>query len=336
MPNQLQNEVVVLAKVRRLISAGLAGNDVSQPMASLIDETSRLPLRNLDAWESAIRTEIWETEGTFFRDTRSLWRRRTARFPSWLDLCSGDGFRRERILRALTEGAPNGLFFSLAMRRLNDWVPQVRSAARERLPMIARRSDPEVVVDGLWTMLPHCSSWGRMKHADAQVLADLISIDRVTQVLKSRITHATAGPAPLILAQAGRSPALDQWLGEIAATAVQPSVRARAYRYLLEGRVVWVVGRRWTWTDVKWCKQRLEPVLEERFISVNEPFWRILEEASVDRSARVRRVAADLLIQQLGAIGGDAAAMAERLASDPHQSVAERGRFLVSKLADRE
>jgi hypothetical protein len=235
----------------------------------------------------------------------------------------------------LTEGAPNGFFFSLAVRRLNDWVPQVRSAGRERLPEIASRSDPEYVVDGLWSTLPHSSSWGRMEHADAQALADLISIDRIAQALKCRITQAPARPGDLVLAQAGRSTALDQWLGEIAATAIQPSVRAKAYRYLLERRVVWVVGRKWTWTDVKWCKGRFEPVLGELSISVSKPFLTILGSALLDRSALVRRVAADLPIKQLDSVGDDAAVLAERVASDPSQSVAERGRFVLAKLASR-
>jgi hypothetical protein len=59
----------------------------------------------------------------------------------------------------------------------------------------------------------------------------------------------------------------------------------------------------------------------------------ILRTALVDRSALVRRIAADLLIEHRGAIGADAVEFADRLACDPSPSVSERGRFLLSKLA---
>ncbi len=130
MPDQLQNENDVLAAVHRYLHSGLAGREVAEAMASLIAETSRLSLNNLEAWERKLRTELWEIEKTASLARWKFWKRPVS-FVSWLDLCSGDGFKRERILRALSEGAPNGFFCSLAVRRLNDWVPQVRAARAE-------------------------------------------------------------------------------------------------------------------------------------------------------------------------------------------------------------
>ena len=334
MPRQLENETAVLAAVRRLIEAGLEGHDVATAMASIVSETSRLSLSNLDEWERKLRTELWAAEGSRSTVGWKLWKG-PVQFNPWLDLCSGNGFTREKIMRTLSEGAPNGFFFSLALRRLNDWVSQVRSAAREQLPELARRSDPRHVADALWHTLPHCSSWGRLDKSETQVLADLISIDRVASTLKSMIIRATAGPATVVLAQAARSSALDHSLGEIAAIGVQPSVRARAYRCLLERQVVWVVGRKWTWTDVRWCKGRFEPVLAQRPISVGEPFMLVLERALRDRSALVRRVGADLMIKHLSEVGTDAAILAQRLADDPCESVAERGRFLLARIGGK-
>lgn len=332
MPNQLQNGAAVSDAVRRLLAAGLAGYEVADAMTSLIAVTSLLSLNNLDNWERKIRAELWAMEQRL-SPTRWNASKTPARFASWLDLCSGDGFKRERILRTLSEGAPNGFFCSLALRRLNDWVPQVRAAAREHLPHIVERSNPERVVDALWSALAHCASWGRMQDADRQILADLISIKQVALALKSRIMKATAGPVTQILSQAGRAPALDGWLGEFASAAIQPSVRAKAYRCLLEGRMVWVVGRKWKWTDLAWCKGRFEPVLGERALSSQSGhFVANLRMASVDRSPLVRRVAAELLIKHLSSIGADAPRFAEQLASDPSAYVAERGRFALARL----
>jgi hypothetical protein len=290
-----------------------------------------IPLNKLDAWERMIRTQLW----TFEHKPTSVWwkfRKRRAGFASWLDLCSGDGFRRERIMRSLSGGAPNAFFLTLAVRRLNDWVPQVRAAAREHLPRLAECSDPEHVVDALWHVLAHCGSWGRMEDADRQLLADLISVERVAIALGSRILVATAGPVTQILSQAGRAPALDHRLKEFANSAIQPSVRAKAYRCLLEGRMAWVVGRKWRWTDLKWCKGRFEAVIEERAIAESVDFLACLRQALVDRSALVRRVAAEFLIKELRSIGNEAVSFAEQLASDRSAYVAERGCFALASL----
>ena len=330
MSYHLQNEGDVLMAARRFVHSSIKGRGEVEAMACLVNVTSHLSLNNLEAWERKLRMELWEID----RYPPSRWRlwKRPTRFVSWLDLCSGDGFRRERTLRALSERAPNGFFLSLALRRLNDWVSEVRAAAREHLPRIVERSDPKDVIDALWTTLPHFSTWARLGDAERQVLVDLISIDHLAVALKSRIVSAASGPATAILAQVGRAPKLDRWLGEIATSAIQPSVRAKAYRCQFERRMVWVVGRRWVWTDIKWCKGRFEPILGERPISPQGPFVEVLRMALSDRSPIVRRVAGEFLIQHLRDIGAESAGLAEKLASDPSPSVAERGRFALAQL----
>jgi hypothetical protein len=331
MAERLPNEAAVSAAVDRLLTAGLSGDDAADAMALLIAETSLLPVNNLDRWERLIRTNLW----AFQSKPTSIWQRlrgnRTG-FASWLDLCNGDGFRRERILRTLNGAAPNGFLLAFAIRRLNDWVPQVRAAAREHLPSLAARSDPKHVVDALWHVLGHCDTWGRMEVADRQALALLIRIEPIAVELCSRILAATSGPVAKILSQAGRVPALDHSLKEIASAAIQPSVRAMACRFLLDGRMSWVVGRKWRWTDLKWCKGRFEPVIEERAIAETSDFLSILRMALADRSALVRRVAAEFLIKELSSIGNEAANLAEKLAADPSAYVAERGRFAMASL----
>ena len=57
--------------------------------------------------------------------------------------------------------------------------------------------------------------------------------------------------------------------------------------------------------------------------------------ALADRSPIVRRVAGDLLIQQLEIVGTEAVNLAKLLASDDSPSVAERGRFALAQLSAR-
>src|SRR5919198_5843944 len=186
-----QVDNAVLAAVRRFLHASPAGSEAMEALASLIAETSRLPLTHLEARERALRAELWVAEEARRGPRWKFWSK-PARFVSWLDLCSGDGYTRERTLRALSDGAPNGFFCSLAVRRLNDWVPEVRAAARERLPLIASRSNPEHIVDALWHTLPHSISWSRLQDRDRLVLTDLVSIEGVSTVLKDRIVSAAA------------------------------------------------------------------------------------------------------------------------------------------------
>lgn len=332
MPCKLENENEVLASVRRFLHSGLRGQASAKSLDCLVSMTSRISLANLDAWERKIRTELCIAE-ELSTDGFKFWKK-PSRFASLLDLCSGDGFRREKILCTLPDGVPNSFFFSLAMRRLNDWVPQVRAAARENLLRIASPSKPILVVDTLWHTLPHCPSWRRIEDADWEVLQHLISLEGVVLGLKRRIIEATAGPATSVLTQAGRSAALDQWLGEIASHAIQPSVRAKAYRCQLESRMTWLAGQKWVWTDLKWCKGRHEAILGERILVESYPFLDTLKAAVVDRSSMVRRVAGELLIRNLGKIGKDSVSLARALSADSCQSVAERGRFALTNLSE--
>jgi len=212
----------------------------------------------------------------------------------------------------------------------------VRAAAREQLPLIASCSKPRDIVEALWHILPNWRSWVRLGQDDRRALLDIIAIHQVVLALKFRICAATAGPAAVVLSQAGPAGSLDRWLDEIAREAAQPSVRATAYRYLLEGRVVWVVGRRWKWTDLQWCRGRFEAMLEERALVAGHSLTALLHQASLDSAVAVRRVAGDLLIARLASVGADAFDLARRLASDPSPSVAERGRYALEKIETKQ
>lgn len=327
MRHQQEHEDEVLAAVRTFAQSVNSENIIHADMSALIEATSRLSLSNLDDWERRIRWEVTSSNPLIWK----LWAE-TALFLPWVDLCSGNGYKREKTLRALSGAAPNRFFFALAVRRLNDWVPQVRDAARKKLPIIAKESDPEHVVDVLCVTLPHWNSWGRSEAVDKRVLLEMTALPEVAHFLKLRIISATTGPMTAILVQAGRTDTLDDSLSEIAKDAIQPYVRAKAYKCLLEGKVVYSEGRKWEWTNIQYHRGHFKPILSERVLSFRSPFLETLKLAAVDRSAIVRRVAGDMLIQQLTSIGDEALKMAKLLASDSYPSVAERGKFALKKL----
>lgn len=220
----------------------------------------------------------------------------------------------------------------LAVRRLNDWVPQVRKAARESVSEIAANSDPEHVVEALFAILPYWNSWGRLEESDKQIFFEILATKKITKPLKNRLISATNGPIAKVLSQVGCSPVLDLYLPEIAHSALQPAARAKAYRSQLEGKMVWSEGRKWKWTDIRYCEGRYEPIVSERALSESWPFLETLKEAAMDKSSIVRRVAGELLIRNLENLGSESMILANLLATDPSTAVSERGKFALTKL----
>jgi hypothetical protein len=251
---------------------------------------------------------------------------------NWNDLGSGDGYVREAALRDLSGPAPNGFAMVLALRRLNDWVLQVRSAARDTLPALAEASDPEQVVDALCGLLPVAMLWGRAQAADRAVLERIVCLARITPCLRQRVMGAPAGPMPCVLAQSLRTAALDGHLPDIAKRALQPGVRALAHRTLITGQAAWVDGYRWQWTDLRHGRGRSQSVLGQRALEHRPALQQALDNAAADRSPLVRREAAKGLVDAMDTLGSAALPLARRLATDPSARIAERGTFVLRRL----
>ncbi len=239
MANSLPNPVVIEA-LHRSFSA--PADKVAEALSAVVSALNSIPLGNLELYERLIRNELQRVEATESSGTWKFWRKRD-RFATWLDLCNGDGWKREAILRTASGPVPNAWFLAFAIRRLNDWVPEVRAAAREHVLRMTSESDAEHVASALWLVLPHLSSWQRMRDSDRDVLLQLTGLEPAAHSLKAMILNATAGPAAAVLEQSLRHPANEHWLQELAFNAIQPTVRAKAFRFLFNGRVTWVVGR---------------------------------------------------------------------------------------------
>lgn len=331
MVQHKDHEKEVVDAVNYFAKTITSGGKIVADMSSLVTATSKIRLSNLDEWERLIR---WKFDEALQRNwlPRFKFGGDSTPFITWIDLCSGDGFKREKALRALSGRSPNSFFFALAVRRLNDWVAQVRKAACDKLHIIAAASDPEDIVEVLCATLPNWHSWGRLGDGEKQVILNILSLPDIAESLKKRLISATSGPMTSILAQSGRTGALDAHLIEIAESAIQPSVRAMAYRCQFEGKMVWVEGRKWVWTDKAYCKGRFMPQLGERKISVVKPFVENLYQSATDSSPIVRRVAGEWLIREYRSLGEQAFTLAKLLAADPSPSVAERGKFALERL----
>lgn len=326
----------VISAVKDFANSINLGGRIVADMSVLIDVTDKLRLSSFDYWERLIRSEFSSALRESNTPKWKLWSK-PKELITWLDLISWDGYRREKALRALSGPAPNTFFFSLAVRRLNDWVPQVRDAAREKLPELARLTNPMYVVEALIVALSNWNSWGRIEEVDKRIILQIICEKEIANSLRSKLILSASGPMPSLFAQLGRTSMLDGHIEEIASFAVQPSVRAKAYRSLFEGRIVWIEGRKWEWTDIRYCKGRLKPIVAERKLDIETPLLELLILSSKDPSSIVRRVSAEILIRELGNLDSAARVLAEKFASDKSPPVSERGEFALKKLdeADR-
>lgn len=315
-------------RVATSISKGEVDDDA---LASFVEQSNSIALTNIGQCESEIRSVIYEAQ--YQHDRRQLWKRpKDHRFVvPWFDLFSGDGFRRERALRTIRSGAPSAFLLAVLLRRLNDWVPQVREAARISAKEVLEKSDAELVVSVAWVMLPVRNTWGRLGELDIQVLDTITDRDAVASRLADKIERTDSGPAAKILRQASRRASLDRYLPELAQQAVQPAVRALAFRMLFRRQAVWQVGWQWRWTDKSLGERAREPKLSMRSFEHGLPASQLIEAAANDPAASVRRVAGDELVSKKDDLTASELEIARQLEADPYPSVAERGRFVLQR-----
>lgn len=332
---ELQNTTndIVLA-IQELTRSINANNNHRGDISSLIQITSNLELVNLDYWERLIRSELHNNLHSAIQSKWTRWLQPAPKL-TWLDIVSADGYKREKSLRALSGGAPNAFFLALFVRRLNDWVPQVREATREALPSLIKSTAPEHIAEVLCMLLLSWHSWGKIEEQDKQLFLDLVTNKEISLLLKSRLISSTSGPMPSLFTQVGRTDILDNYLNQIANEAVQPYVRAKAYRSLFEGRMTWVEGQEWQWIDKAYGRKKLIPVIAERKIDVQIPFLELLNRSANDRSSIVRQVSAEFLIRNIERLGLQARVFAEKFAADKSSNVAEQGRFVLRKLDEK-
>ncbi len=316
----------VLSAARDLAQAVGANRRADAAVEELVAATAKVPVSGMEMWERALRDELWSLGQSWPSSAEDL----SPGVP-WLDFAHGSGFYRERALRTCSREVPNGFLFAIVLRRLNDWVPHVRLAARECVPRIARETRTDHILPAIWTTLSHLHTWRRLRAEGLGTLMGLLGDADLVEALERRILSSAAGPVARVFSQVSRKPFLDPVMFRIARAAVQPAVRAKAYQTLLRGRASWLEGWKWAWVDKQWGKGKVVPVLGERELARPCSILEILAAATGDQSVAVRRVAGDFLVAHVTEHGAEAAMLAKVLSEDPRPSVAERGRYALKK-----
>lgn len=332
MAEKQKLEIRISAALKNFVETKITSSKVVLDLSLVIKATSELPLANIEYWERYIRNEYDNALTSCYSYGHRFEAHKTIQV-TLLDLCSWDGHRREKALRVIAGKMPNRFFLALVLRRLNDWVPQVRQAAQDVLSKVLVKTEPSYVVDVICFTLSHWSSWKRIDYSYRKVLIDTLSNKEITNQLKLKLINSTSGPLTTIISEVGRTNIFDNYMKEIATNAIQPSLRAKVYRSLLEGRMTWFKGREWEWTYRQYNEGRMKTLFGERALTLQIQLLPTLLSAANDRSSVVRRVAAEILIKELDNIGDESADLAEKLSKDHSNTVSERGKFALKKLA---
>jgi hypothetical protein len=250
---------------------------------------------------------------------------------SFLDLAHHDGHRREATLRTPGLSLDVPLAWGLALYRLNDWVPEVRVAAREMLPIHAQSANPAVLATSFLATLLEDLQWLRVTDQEEQAMAAVFCVPGVAEVMRSKLIAAMTGPASRIARQASRFPDMDSQWEEVARQSVQPSVRAVATRILISQKAIYQVN----WQEYQRCPsqtwRRSRRYLRERVAPTGLTFVEAIELSAQDRSAQVRRIAADALVRATHRLSREEWAIAEKLAVDRHASIRSLAQFVLQR-----
>ncbi len=252
-----------------------------------------------------------------------------ARWPGleWLCIFHGDGRLREKALDRINVPPRNAFLFAALSNRLNDWAWQVRTAAERCARRVFPATMPDVVADTAMFLLERKRFWQRWGGEELALDNALLRQD-VAGPLADRIMAQMSGPVAAVLGETLRGIAMDAYLPAIAREAAQPGVRAVAFRCLIERRASWFESYTREWVDKPLGISRRVPVLGGRPLNVVRPREELIALAAADRTAAVRRVAADALIKYRSELE-DVDTLAGLLAADQNPGVHERMAFLA-------
>jgi len=248
---------------------------------------------------------------------------------AWLYLFHADGRLREAALHWISGPPPNAFLFAALAYRLNDWAEPVRIAAADCARRVFPGTAPVVVARAalhLLTQRWHWQRWG----SEAAVLDTALLRPDVLDQIAAIFRSEPAGALSRTMREALRSPHMDPYLPDLLKTAAQPALRAIALQSLVERRATWPAGFRQEWVDGSLGRSRRVPAFEARPIEHSVPLAALLSDGAADRSAAVRKIAADALIAQPEALAGQQDVVG-RLLSDPSQAVRERMDFYMRR-----
>jgi len=206
-----------------------------------------------------------------------------------------DGYIREAALKQLVSTRSAFVLTAVAYR-LNDWVGPVRLAAQACAMRVFASAPVDAVAEAALFLTQRKSFW-RRGEAEIALLDEAFARPDVVEALAGLILSGRSGLVSRAFSHVLARDLLDHRLVEFATRAENPAVRVIAARTLIEGKASRRIGYDRQWIDKTYNLSRRVPRFASRPIHRPQPVEALIALTAHDRSAAVRRVAAEGLVR---------------------------------------
>ena len=238
-----------------------------------------------------------------------------------------DGRIREAALSKITGGLPSPFIASAIAWRMNDWVPQVRSAAEECATRTFPKTNAQIIAEAASRLLTSTGNWHRWT-VERKILAESYQRADVAEHLVNILKTRRSGSLSKLLRQALRGESLDIHLLDLARNANQPHVRLIAIETILNEQAHWPVGRIWLWVNKPDGIRRKVVKFESRPVKAEFPYKAALKLGLSDKSPVVRRAAIQALLDNRHKFE-NSEQLAKTMLADTSPAVRERAEFIL-------
>lgn len=235
-----------------------------------------------------------------------------------------NGWHRDAaLLRLDVPATPFDLAALLA--RLDDWVPDLRRLAETRLARLAPRVPAESIAQVLIARQGRIDSAWRISPVGHRLWQELVARDDVQERLLAHFLSDQGRQIRQVFLRRAEAQAGDAHLPRLAREAAHPSIRASALWWLMDGQVSYASPRPALVPGHGW-----QPVAARRPLGIPSDPAGLMQAAARDRSAQVRKVAAEMLRRYAQTDPGAAQALARQLADDRNSGVRARARWFLA------
>lgn len=249
----------------------------------------------------------------------------------YLLLFDGNGYNREAALSKI-QGPLESPVEVIALADLaNNWVQPVRNAALVAISRSFPKTSPNVLAAGFSFFAEYQTSWKRWDITAPQYVMAFFLRPDVIEALVERLTRGFEARGSRTLSHLLQTELVDPHLRRIFELSKDAAIRARALSTMLNRQAVWRTGYTWQWTNKSLGQKKRVPSLSTRKITIELPREPILMAALEDKSAWVRNVAAQAVVDHREELDLQIDDVVSRMLVDKSPGVRWRAEYLARK-----
>lgn len=223
------------------------------------------------------------------------------------------GYARETSVSSV-KTIPNGFALALLILRLNDWVPQVRNAAENKLAELKDKITDEAIMECAELLLDF-DRYGRTHQKGRDIILTLIQRASFQEKLIDFISNSKEDIAARYLTLCLRHEGYDRYLISLSKSALSWRVRFIATKALIQNQFAWRQNRE----------------LMKRHVNIDHDADALMRQALSDQSPKVNAFALDYIIKNIQS-WPDAEVIFRRFVPVRAISVAEKAIFGLKSL----